>query len=80
MSDGWSKSPGHADLVALEQCVERARLALACSFASAEEFEADVIRRRRESGAFEPRFAALFQLVLGATAGACVVALIVLAL
>ena len=68
------------DIVALEESVERARLALACSFSSSDEFEADVIQKRRESGAFESRFAAVFQLALGATAGACIVALVVFAL
>jgi len=61
-----------ADLVALRAAAERARTALACIFSSADEFEAAVIRARREAGAFRPkrkrRFArgALLTLVLAA--------------
>jgi hypothetical protein len=76
MSVGWSGQQVRAELAALEESVERARLALACVFSSSDEFEADIIRKRREAGAFESRFATTFQLVLGATAGICVVALV----
>jgi hypothetical protein len=80
MMKTWSGNRVQADIVALEQSVERARLALACSFSSYDEFEADVIQKRRQSGAFESRFASAFQLVLGTTAGACIVALVIFAL
>jgi hypothetical protein len=41
-----------ADLAALKVSAERAGTALACLFASSDEFEAQVIRVRREQGAF----------------------------
>jgi hypothetical protein len=44
-----------ADLVALRASAERAGTALACLFSSSDEFEAAVIRARREAGAFRPR-------------------------
>jgi hypothetical protein len=61
-----------ADLAALRADAERARTALACLFTSADEFEAAVIRARRESGAFKPRrkrlsiFRAMFRVLLAA--------------
>jgi hypothetical protein len=56
-----------ADLAALRAAAERAGVALACLFASSDEYEADIIRERRAQGAFRPhrsirhrlRFAAL---------------------
>jgi hypothetical protein len=44
-----------ADLVALRTAAERAGTALACLFSSADEFEAAVIKARREAGAFTPK-------------------------
>ena len=44
-----------ADLVALRATAERAGTALACLFSSADEFEAAVVRVRREQGAFRAR-------------------------
>jgi len=41
-----------ADLLALRAAAERAGTALACLFSSADEFEAAVIRARRDAGAF----------------------------
>jgi hypothetical protein len=41
-----------ADLLALRAAAERAGTALACLFSSADEFEAAVIKARREAGAF----------------------------
>jgi hypothetical protein len=41
-----------ADLVALRAAAERAGTALACLFSSSDEFEAAVIKARREAGAF----------------------------
>jgi hypothetical protein len=43
-----------ADLNALRAAAERAGTALACLFSSADEFEAAVIKARREAGAFRP--------------------------
>jgi hypothetical protein len=44
-----------ADLSSLRAAAERAGLALACLFSCSSEFEAAVIRARREAGAFAPR-------------------------
>jgi hypothetical protein len=41
-----------ADIVALRATAERAGTALACLFSSADEFEAEVVRVRREQGAY----------------------------
>ena len=41
-----------ADIVALRAAAERAGTALACLFSSADEFEAEVVRVRREQGAY----------------------------
>ena len=43
------------DLLALRASADRAGVALACVFASSEEYEADTIRARRASGGFRPR-------------------------
>ena len=43
-----------ADIVALRAAAERAGTALACLFSSSDEFEAAVVRVRREQGAFAP--------------------------
>ena len=45
----------NADALALETNADHARLALACAYWSAAEYEADVIRARRQAGAFGPR-------------------------
>lgn len=44
-----------ADIVALRAAAERAGTALACLFSSADEFEAEVVRVRREQGAYRTR-------------------------
>ncbi len=44
-----------ADLVALRTTAERAGTALACLFSSSDEFEAAVIKARRDAGAFAPK-------------------------
>jgi hypothetical protein len=43
-----------ADIVALRAATERAGTALACLFSSSDEFEAAVIKARRDAGAFRP--------------------------
>src|SRR5262245_64994020 len=43
------------DLLALRAAAERAGTALACLFSSSDEFEAAVIKARRDAGAFGPR-------------------------
>ena len=49
-----SLSRVEADLAALRASAERAGVALACLFASSDEYEADLIRERRASGALPP--------------------------
>jgi hypothetical protein len=44
-----------ADIVALRAAAERAGTALACLFSSSDEFEAEVVRVRREQGAYRPQ-------------------------
>jgi len=44
-----------ADIAALRAAAERAGTALACLFSSADEFEAEVVRVRREQGAYRAR-------------------------
>ena len=41
-----------ADIVALRASAERAGTSLACLFSSSDEFEAEVVRVRREQGAY----------------------------
>jgi hypothetical protein len=43
------------DLLALRAAAERAGTALACLFSTSDEFEAAVIKARRDAGAFGPR-------------------------
>lgn len=42
-----------ADIIALRAAAERAGTALACLFSSSDEFEAAVVRLRREQGAYQ---------------------------
>jgi hypothetical protein len=58
-----------ADLAALRASAERAGLALACVFASSDEYEADLIRERRASGAFRPQRRWRHYLKVGALTG-----------
>jgi hypothetical protein len=44
-----------ADIVALRASAERAGTALACLFSSSDEFEAAVVKVRREQGAYRRR-------------------------
>jgi hypothetical protein len=44
-----------ADIVALRAAAERAGTALACLFSTSDEFEAAVVRLRREQGAYRPQ-------------------------
>lgn len=67
------------ELRALEACADRARMALACAYSSAAEFEAEFVRERQAS-----RFAAnavgRLRVALAATAGAAVVLLVAFSL
>ena len=51
-----------ADIVALRASAERAGTALACLFSSSDEFEAEVVRVRREQGAYARITAARYSL------------------
>jgi len=44
-----------AELIALRAAAERAGFALACLFSTSDEFEAAIIRERREAGAYGPQ-------------------------
>ena len=63
-----------ADIAALRAAAERAGTALACLFSSADEFEAEVVRVRREQGAYRTH-RSYWQPLLSAS----VIALLVLA-
>ena len=54
MSTVRNIAQAEADLTALRAAAERAGTALACLFSSSDEFEAEVVRVRREQGAFRP--------------------------
>lgn len=54
MSAYRSVAEVEADLIALRAAAERAGRALACLFSTSDEFEAAVIKIRREQGAFRP--------------------------
>jgi hypothetical protein len=43
-----------SDIVALRAAAERAGTALACLFSTSDEYEADIVRVRREQGAYGP--------------------------
>jgi hypothetical protein len=59
---------------ALAPEIERAGCALACAFSSSEEFEAAIIRARREAGVYGPK-RRWRQLALGALIATLVIAL-----
>jgi hypothetical protein len=67
-----------ADLRALEASADRAGLALACAFSSADEFEADVIRLRRSAGLIGHRHIAGMRSLLAVTATAALAALLII--
>ena len=68
-----------AQYCTLEASVERAGRALACAYSGAEDFEAAVIRARRQPRAFSgPSLITQMQIVVGATALAAVAMLVVL--
>jgi hypothetical protein len=63
---------------ALEASANRAGLALACSYSTAAEFEADLIRERRAAGAYANPRAGQLRVFLTATAAASIAALLLL--
>lgn len=54
MSHSRSIANLEADIVALRAAAERAGTALACLFSTSDEFEAAVVKVRREQGAYGP--------------------------
>jgi hypothetical protein len=52
MSQSRALAKLEADIVALRAAAERAGTSLACLFSSSDEFEASVLRVRREQGAY----------------------------
>jgi hypothetical protein len=64
MSQLRSVARVRAELVALEESVERARAALACVYSGAEEFEAAVIRAKRAQGAFDAHQVGRLRMIL----------------
>ena len=54
-----------SDIVALRAAAERAGTALACLFSSSDEFEAAVVKVRRDQGAYGPRRRARSLLLAG---------------
>ena len=67
----WSIPRWKSELDELEQSLDRAGRALGCAFSSAEEYESAVLRRTLDA-----RHVGQMRTVLGATAGLCVVALV----
>jgi hypothetical protein len=67
-----------ADLIALRAAAERAGMALACVFSSADEYEADLIRERRARGAFRPQRSPRHRLRAAALIGALAVAFLLI--
>lgn len=66
------------DLRDLEASVDRAGMALACAFSSSAEFEADVIRQRREAGLIGCRHVVQMRGVLALTGTAALAAFLLM--
>ncbi len=64
-----------ADMLALQDHAERAGSALACLFSSSAEFEAAVIRAKREAGVYGPKRCRRQAFYAGAAASAVLLAL-----
>ena len=77
-----SASPGiarvEADLAALRAAADRAGTALACLFSTSDEFEAAVVRVRREQGVYGPRRRARGLLMAGLITGLLALAFLVI--
>jgi hypothetical protein len=67
-----------ADIVALRAAAERAGTALACLFSCADEFEAEVVRVRREQGAYRGKTRILRPFLFASMVGLLVLAFILL--
>ena len=66
------------DLGVLEATANRAGIALACSYSSAAEYEAEIVRERRAAGAFSQQRITRMRLMLAATAVMSLAALMLL--
>ena len=67
----------NTDVLALQAHVERAGCAMACAYSSSDEFEAAVIRAKRNAGAYGPKRYRRFALYAGiATAALAVIVLL----
>jgi hypothetical protein len=51
----WTPSRLTADMLSLQMSAERAGSAWACSFSSSDEFEAAIVRSRRDAGVYGPK-------------------------
>lgn len=67
-----------ADMRALDRAAQRAGVALACAYTTADEFEAAVIRARRGRGIAGPWFIGQMRVALVGTAVAAVAMLVVI--
>ena len=67
-----------SDAAALEADAVRARLALACAYSSADEYEAELIRTRRAAGVYGPRSHQRHAIALCATAVAAIALLLLI--
>lgn len=67
-----------ADMRALDRAAQRAGVALACAYATADEFEAAVIRARRGQGIAGSWYIGQMRVALAATAVAAVAMLVVI--
>ena len=56
-------SHGDTNVLALEACAARAGFALGCAYSSSDEYEADVIRSRRATGAYGVSYQREFAMV-----------------
>jgi len=78
MSAARSIARLEADLAALRAAAERAGTSLACLFSTSDEFEAAVVRVRREQGAYGPRRRSRSLLLAGLFTGLLAIAFVII--
>ena len=71
-----SPAHGQASNVALEANAACAGLALACAYSSSDEFEAEIIRKRRAAGAYGVSYHREFAMIAAAVAACALVFLV----
>jgi len=71
-----STAHGQASSVALEANAACAGLALACAYSSSDEFEAEIIRKRRAAGAYGVSYHREFAMIAAAVAACALVFLV----